>query len=958
MKKYLGYLFYFIGFVFLFILYSIIKGLLYEYSKEYYHQQVFYSYIIGVIAIGSLIYLLLKYACRWTNFRPLYCFYVFMFIFINTSLIVCAVNNLFSSSTKPVNRNFNEVIWSKESLNWHNFTEVPYVSGNFSASIFSGVSYPKIKNNKSSWVYAYMIPGKSNKLKDVIDDEQLLIHEQYHFNITEYYARLLRKSLVEKGIENLDGSTIESIYRENQYRCDSLQDVYDSISDHNANTEEQRYWELKIDDLLRSTAYYEDTELDSYFNFRKPETNYYRSILKTLDNQLLTSNPITEAGTAYGIYYEVVEKDSIITIKYFENEQLKNGGVFNAAITKIHNLGQQTTEKHYYNPDGGYHSKSVAIVQTKRTSDKRETVYLDSLRQRTTYEGCFKVNGRYAIDGKLTFSYFNKQQQLIKNSNGIYHDTYCFDELGRTVKVIALNKAFKPMLDKEFTAFYEYTYTSKHLLKSFKKYDTDGTLAEHLSSYHKRYFYDEHGNVKQTDNLDAKGQHKNDNEGVSTYKYTYNNNDLVTSTKRYNAKGLETLGDSDYFMWVTEYDYENREVFSAQYLYNYTLKFNEHKDGAVRYKYVGNFTYEYNVDAYNIVFPDNLGVAIIKKTGDDLDRVFKEEYLLDEDKFATPKDGVVSYEYTYDLNGNTLESRAMDSLGNLVPFNSDVAIQRWQYDDRNNKIKTTYLTVLDSIANGNGNIAYDTYKYNKNNELIERRFYDKNMSPMSLEGSFKKQYISNRFGKDSLVKVFGANNKLLAGHCITRYIYNQYGNVIKELYYDVHNNRVLNDNGISGILFHYNKAQRYLGTSYLDIKGKLSNNNQGHCSKRIVIHSDGVNAQEVGYFDKYNSPVIGPNGYHKERYTYNSQSQLTKFASYNTDGNLMADEKGLAKISYIVASSGLIKQETYYDINNNLIGVGEQNAAKIKYATNLNGLYFMGSLYNENGEEIVQKEEL
>jgi hypothetical protein len=88
-------------------------------------------------------------------------------------------------------------------------------------------------------------------LKDHLrDNEYVLNHEQYHFNISEYIARKLDAELA---FENVKESTdAYEMLGEARFSLDSLQDRYDGESDHGLLKDLQRLWEYRTDSLLAS----------------------------------------------------------------------------------------------------------------------------------------------------------------------------------------------------------------------------------------------------------------------------------------------------------------------------------------------------------------------------------------------------------------------------------------------------------------------------------------------------------------------------------------------------------------------------------------------------------------------------------------------------------------------------------------------------------------------------------
>lgn len=76
--------------------------------------------------------------------------------------------------------------------------------------------------------------------------EALLRHEQLHFDITELYARKIRKllSTFTNCVEL--NKKIKQLYDDNFKACDAYQDRYDRETNHSIDAEKQTAWEAKV----------------------------------------------------------------------------------------------------------------------------------------------------------------------------------------------------------------------------------------------------------------------------------------------------------------------------------------------------------------------------------------------------------------------------------------------------------------------------------------------------------------------------------------------------------------------------------------------------------------------------------------------------------------------------------------------------------------------------------------
>lgn len=84
-------------------------------------------------------------------------------------------------------------------------------------------------------------------VKDYAKTDRLLLHEQNHFNITELFARKIRKELSET--EYVPGkfkSMLDSIYTKYEREWKSYQFIYDKQTNHGINPNAQKEWSEKV----------------------------------------------------------------------------------------------------------------------------------------------------------------------------------------------------------------------------------------------------------------------------------------------------------------------------------------------------------------------------------------------------------------------------------------------------------------------------------------------------------------------------------------------------------------------------------------------------------------------------------------------------------------------------------------------------------------------------------------
>lgn len=103
-------------------------------------------------------------------------------------------------------------------------------------------------------VKAVFHPSRSYVFNEnTIGDKNLLAHEMYHFHITEYIARKLRREIIKNKNEDIDIDALLQKYREEE---NLLQKQYDKETYHSYFSGKQIEWQQKIDSLLNTLNKY------------------------------------------------------------------------------------------------------------------------------------------------------------------------------------------------------------------------------------------------------------------------------------------------------------------------------------------------------------------------------------------------------------------------------------------------------------------------------------------------------------------------------------------------------------------------------------------------------------------------------------------------------------------------------------------------------------------------------
>ena len=108
-------------------------------------------------------------------------------------------------------------------------------------------------NNGDVEITTYFHPSRSYVFENNIRDRDLLTHELYHFHISEYFTRLLRKEILESP-DNISNKMIARLNKKYYELENEMQLKYDEDTYHSYVMHEQKNWEIRTYSLLRSLA--------------------------------------------------------------------------------------------------------------------------------------------------------------------------------------------------------------------------------------------------------------------------------------------------------------------------------------------------------------------------------------------------------------------------------------------------------------------------------------------------------------------------------------------------------------------------------------------------------------------------------------------------------------------------------------------------------------------------------
>ena len=169
-------------------------------------------------------------------------FFIFLFLISNSFFAQKKVNDTISYRNHSV-------------LKWTDFKADVPEGTIFSASLSSGMSY-KWSFSTATGILDFRYNVDANLYRNsswsIYDKgkEQVLEHEQLHFDITELHVRKFRKALSEYEVGRSIRKDVSKIYENIEKERVAMQLLYDEETHHSINREAQLAWEAKIKELL------------------------------------------------------------------------------------------------------------------------------------------------------------------------------------------------------------------------------------------------------------------------------------------------------------------------------------------------------------------------------------------------------------------------------------------------------------------------------------------------------------------------------------------------------------------------------------------------------------------------------------------------------------------------------------------------------------------------------------
>ncbi len=155
------------------------------------------------------------------------------------------------------------ILWNENHrLEWSDFKANPNFNNDAVAITASGLTFSFSARTTSSklvdftaTVEAHFYPDQSWYKKDHTNNI-VLAHEQLHFDITELYARKLRKQIEEYSFSVKIKQEISKLHTNINKELKEFQNEYDSKSDYSRSIEAQKKWQVFVKQELNKLSEY------------------------------------------------------------------------------------------------------------------------------------------------------------------------------------------------------------------------------------------------------------------------------------------------------------------------------------------------------------------------------------------------------------------------------------------------------------------------------------------------------------------------------------------------------------------------------------------------------------------------------------------------------------------------------------------------------------------------------
>lgn len=188
-----------------------------------------------------------------------------------TKIYLCIIYLLFFKiGLNQVYQSDNSIIWGKKIIVWSDFQGNADKNSLDEAHLSYSLEMNGRYKTKDSLYYNVTAIFNKSESWTKNNSNYILEHERLHFDISELYARKIRKKLTESYFtESTLLKEVNEIYVNYKNELRTRQKNYDSETNHSINKVQQEIWDKKIQEELLKLKMYLDTQVLLNVKWRK-----------------------------------------------------------------------------------------------------------------------------------------------------------------------------------------------------------------------------------------------------------------------------------------------------------------------------------------------------------------------------------------------------------------------------------------------------------------------------------------------------------------------------------------------------------------------------------------------------------------------------------------------------------------------------------------------------------------
>jgi YD repeat-containing protein len=242
----------------------------------------------------------------------------------------------------------------------------------------------------------------------------------------------------------------------------------------------------------------------------------------------------------------------------------------------------------------------------------------------------------------------------------------------------------------------------------------------------------------------------------------------------------------------------------------------------------------------------------------------------------------------HDANGNTRGVTGLDAMGSPCPDRQGVTSTAHLYDSRHNCSETRYLEANDRAVAGDGFFAVSRRKFDASDNVIREEFYGVQGEPvLNRDGYHRCDTERDRHGNPIAVAYLGLDGKPTldrSGVALIRNEFDAAGNLVSQAYRDVDAHPTNAANGASRLSLQYDGRGKVVERRYQDHAGQLTLGREGFAVEKSVFDIRGL-LRERTLFDEHSRTTLHGGGYARFTCDYDDSDRLERIVFYGVNGS-------------------------------------------------------------------------